>query len=377
MKRGAMGSGPLGAAIVKEFRQFVRDPILVFLVLWLYTIEVAICAFALTFDLNNEAVAVLDGDRTTASRALSDRFDRSSSFRVARRPRSEAEASELLDRGLARLVVVVPAGYQARLRSGESPPVQLLVDGTNSMTGRTVLGQARAIVIEESRSRLEGSARLARSLPRVDNRIRIWYNPALRFVLFVVLSMLAIGAYMVGVIHPAASIVKEKETGTIEQLMVTPLGPWKIILAKTLPTFAIGLLAFGPGLLVARAFGLSLHGDPIAFLVTTSTFLVSAIATGVLIGTVTATLQQALLVTFFVLFPVLFLSGTMTPIESMPGPIELASRLSPLRYYLEALLGIFLKGLSTTELVRPIAWMTGLGTALAVAAGALFRRKLV
>ncbi|MGK7311415.1 MAG: ABC transporter permease [Candidatus Longimicrobiales bacterium M2_2A_002] len=367
----------LGAAILKEFRQFFRDPILVILVLWLYTIEVAICAFALTFDINDEPVAVLDLDRTTASVALTDRFDRSPSFEIAQRPDTEEQVARSLERGTARLALVIPDGYQRRLMRDEEPAVQLLVDGTNSMTGRNVLGQAQALVVEESRARLRDARTLAGSLPLVDNRIRIRYNPSLRFVLFVVLSMLAIGAYMVGVIHPAASIVKEKETGTIEQLLVTPLGPARIILAKTLPTFVVALLAFGPGLLVARAFGLPLHGDPVAFLTATTAFLVSAIATGVLIGTLTSTLQQALLVTFFVLFPVLFLSGTMTPIESMPTAIELASRLSPLRYYLEALLGIFLKGLGTEALLRPIAWMTGLGAVLAAAAGLLFRKKII
>lgn len=371
-----MRGARLGSAVVKEFRQFARDPVLITLVLWLYTIEVAICAFALTFDLRDEPVALLDQDRSVASLTLADRLDRSASFRIATRPTTMRGVRDLLDSGSARLGLVIPPGYSEQLERGQTASVQLLVDGTNSMTGRTVLGQAQALVAEETRSRVEARGLSVARLGGVDNRIRVWYNPDLRFVYFVVLSMLAIGAYMVGVIHPAASIVKEKETGTIEQLAVTPLRPWEILLAKTLPTFVVGLLAFGPGLLVARAFGLPLTGDPVAFLIATSTFLVSAIATGVLIGTLTTTLQQALLVSFFVLFPVLFLSGTMTPIESMPAPIELASRLSPLRYYLEALLGVFLKDLSTAQLLRPIAWTGFLGVVLATVAADLFRRRL-
>lgn len=366
----------LGSAIRKEFRQFVRDPVLISLVLWLYTIEVAICAFALTFDLRDEPVALLDQDRSVASFTLADRFDRSASFRIAARPTTTNGVRELLDRGTARLALVIPPGYAEDLERGRTAAVQLLVDGTNSMTGRTALGQARALVAGETRDRIERRGLRAPGAGSVENRVRIWYNPDLRFVYFVVLSMLAIGAYMVGVIHPAASIVKEKETGTIEQLAVTPLRPWEILLAKTIPTFVVGLLAFGPGLLVARAFGLPLTGDPVAFLLATATFLVSAIATGVLIGSLTTTLQQALLVSFFVLFPVLFLSGTMTPIESMPAPIELASRLSPLRYYLEALLGVFLKDLNAAQLVRPIAWTGFLGIVLAAVAADLFRRRL-
>ena len=366
----------LGAAIRKEFRQFVRDPILMSLVLWLYTVEVAICAFALTFDLRDEAVAVVDLDRSTASRLLTGRFDRSPSFRIAASSVALTPATRLLDRGEARLVIVIPPGYEASLGRLEAPAVQLLVDGTNSMTGRTVLGEARALVAKENEARRRRAPAAGVPIPSIDNRIRVWYNPELRFVYFVVLSMLAIGAYMVGVIHPAASLVREKESGTIEQLVVTPLRRWEIVAAKTLPTFMVSLLAFGPGLLVARAFGLSLTGHPFAFLLSTTVFLVSAIATGVLIGALTSTLQQALLVTFFVLFPVLFLSGTMTPIESMPPAVELASRLSPLRYYLEALLGIFLKGLGTTDLLRPLGIMLTLGVALSVGAHAALRRTL-
>ncbi len=363
----------LSAAIRKELRQFVRDPVLMGLVLWLYTIEVAICAFALTFDLKDEPVAIIDEDRSTASMMLADRFDRSPSFRVAARSANPASARALLDGGAARLVVVIPLRFEERVERGDAAPVQLLVDGTNSMTGRTVLGEAQALVAKEGEVRWRGATA---SVPLIDNRIRVWYNPDLRFVYFVVLSMLATAAYMVGVIHPAASFVKEKESGTIEQLVVTPLRRWEIIVAKTLPTFVVGFLAFGPGLLVARAFGLSLAGDPLAFLIATSAFLVSSIATGVLIGGVTSTLQQALLVTFFVLFPVLFLSGTMTPIESMPRVVEAASRLSPLRYYLEALLGVFLKGVGTAELLRPIAVMLGLGAVLSGAAALSLRRTL-
>jgi drug efflux transport system permease protein len=186
--------------------------------------------------------------------------------------------------------------------------------------------------------------------------------------------MLAIAAYMVGVIHPAASIVKEKETGTIEQLVVTPLHKGEIVLAKTLPTLVVGLLGFGPGLLVARAFGVPFRGDPFTFVIVSAVFLASAAATGVLIASLTRTLQQALLVSFFVLFPVLFLSGTMTPIETMPRLVELATRLSPLRYYMDALLAIFMKGVGLSGLWRHLAWMAGLGTGLMAAGIVLFRR---
>lgn len=361
------------AAIAKEFRQFLRDPVLLILVFWLYTVEVVICAFALTFDLHDEPIAVVDLDRTQVSRALVDRFDRSSSFAVQYRVATEGEARKLVDEGDARLVLVVPDGFERDLDRDGTGDVQLLVDGTNSMTGRTALGQARGLLLRASRDELapgHGGA------VAIDNRIRILYNPSLRFVYFVVISMLALGAYIVGVIHPAASIVKEKESGTAEQLAVTPLKPTELLLAKTLPTFVVGLAAFGPGLLVARAFGVPFGGDPLTFILVSAVFMLGAVGTGVLIATLVRTLQQALLASFFVLFPILFLSGTMTPIETMPPIVQAFTRLSPLRYYVEALTGIFLKDVGLSVLWPQLVQMGVLGAAI-LALGALLLRREV
>ncbi|NIP58528.1 MAG: ABC transporter permease [Gemmatimonadetes bacterium] len=369
----------LGSAVTKEFRQFVRDPVLLILVLWLYTAEVVICAVALTFDLNDEPTGVVDLDRSRASRSLSNRFDRSASFAV-RPVGTEREARTMLDAGDLRMVVVIPRGFEETLRRGGGDHVQLLIDGTNSMTGRTALGQARGILLRASReeaARTLADAATASVGPSVDNRIRVLYNPGLRFAHFVVISMLALAAYMVGVIHPAASIVKEKESGTAEQLAVTPLGPGELLIAKTLPTFVVGLAAFGPGLLVARAFGVPFGGDPLTFTVVSSVFMLGAVGTGVLVASLVRTLQQALLVSFFVLFPVLFLSGTMIPIETMPPVVEALTRLSPLRYYVEALTGIFLKDLGLSVLWPQVLWLGTLGVGILGVGALQLRRRRV
>lgn len=148
----------------------------------------------------------------------------------------------------------------------------------------------------------------------------------------------------------------------------------EILVAKTLPSFVVGLAAFGPGLLVARAFGVPFGGDPVTFVVVSAVFMVGAVGTGVVVASVAKTLQQALLVTFFVLFPVLFLSGTMTPIETLPAVVEALTRLSPLRYYVEALTGIFLKDVGLEVLWPPVLRMAvGGGGTLGVGA-LLFRR---
>lgn len=389
-----MSLSRLAPAVTKEFRHFARDPVLITLVLWLYTVEIVLCAVSLTFDLNEEPVGVLDLDRSVASRELVSTLDRSASFAVRHRPSSEARAGELLDRGRVRMVVVIPGTFGERLDRGEAADLQLLLDGTNSMVAMTALGVAWRQVADFSRRRLERTVEPGGSMPvssgpnattvsardgalAIENRMRLWYNPGLRFVYFVVISMIALAAYMVGVIHPAASIVKEKESGTIEQLAVSPLTSVELVLAKTLPTFVIGFLALGPALLIARLFGVPFRGSPVDFALLSAVFLVSAIGTGVLIASAVRTLQQALLVAFFVLFPVMFLSGTMTPIESMPDFLQSVSLFSPLRHYMEALLGVLLKGVGLGVLWPQLLWMAGLGLALFAGSFAFFRRRLV
>lgn len=372
-----LAAGRLAAAVRKEFRQFLRDPVLLFLVLWLYTIEVAICAFSLTFDLREEPIAVLDLDRTDASVELVDRFERSSSFDVAFSPSRDDQARALIDRGETRLVVVIPRGFEEELQRRLDSSVQYLVDGTNSMMAMTTLGAARALAADASLELADGRLGALPRAPWIENRPRVLYNPEIRFVYFVAISMIALGAFMVGMVLPAASIVKEKERGTIEQLLVTPLTPAEIIAAKVLPTFAIGLVSLGPAVLVTRAFGVPVRGDPFTFGLLSAAFLLSAMGSGVLIATFVRTLQQALLVSFMVIMPLMAISGTMTPVESMPPALQSLSRMSALRYYVESLLGVFLKGVGLEVLWPQLAWMLGLGTALFAVSVYQFRRRLV
>ena len=186
--------------------------------------------------------------------------------------------------------------------------------------------------------------------------------------------MITLASMMVGVIQPAASIVREKEAGTIEQLMVTPISLTELFVAKTLPTLVMCLLALFPSLLVAHAFDVPMRGGLAAFVFLTGIFLVSAISLGVLIASVTRTLQQALLVSFFGLFPLLFLSGTIVPVESMPRALQIASLASPLRHYMEVILSVFLKGAGLAQLWPQTLALLGIGAVLFAAALVAFRR---
>ncbi len=362
----------LASLLVKETIQFSRDRVMVILILWLYTVEVVICTYALTFDVKQLPSVAVDLDRTPASRSLVERFAVSEAFDLVAQPPSMEAASRWLQQGKASLVLGLPQAFERKLQRDEAPAVQLLLDGTNSNTAATARGYAIQIIDGFQQDWApQGAMR-----PAVRPAVRVWYNPAQTMTSFMALSMIALAALMVGVIHPAASIVREKEVGTIEQLMVTPIRTGELFLAKTAPTLAMGLLSVFPSLLIVWWFGVPLRGSLVLFLLLTALFLFSAIGIGVLVATVSRTLQQALLLSFFGLFPLMFLSGTFVPVESMPPALQYLSLVSPLRYYMDIILGVFLKGAGLAELWIQATALAVIGAALFVLALSAFRRHI-
>ena len=362
----------LRSLLLKELIQFSRNKVISLLILYLYTAEVIICTVALSFDVKHLPLAILDFDRTPVSRTLESSFFAGDDFKLAGHPSSEAEASAMLQTGRAALALIIPAGFARDLNRGVAPALQILLDGTNSNTAAIARGYALKVVDLFHRS----LPSMADAAPvGVQPVLRVWYNPDLTFARFNVLSMIGLAALLAGVIVPAASIVREREVGTIEQLMVTPIGTSELFLAKTLPTLFMGLLATFPSLLIVWWFGVPLRGSLALFLALTALFLVSAIGIGVLVASVTRTLQQALLLAFFGLFPIMFLSGTLVPIKSMPDFLQKLSLLSPVRYYTDIILGIFLKGAGLAELWPQTVGLLVIGAALFGCSLLIFRRQ--
>lgn len=362
----------LTSLLLKEFIQFSRNKVVLFLILWLYTVEVVVCTVALSFDVKHLPLAILDFDRTPESRTLERGFLAGEEFKLVGHPASEAEMSNMLQSGQAMLAITIPAGFARDLGRGAAPSIQILLDGTNSSTAAIARGYALKVVdlFHQSIAGMPATATAS-----VQPVLRVWYNPDLTFTRFMVLSMIGLAAFMAGVICPAASIVREREVGTIEQLMVTPIGTGELFLAKTLPTLLMGLLAIFPSLLIAWWFEVPLRGSLVVFLALTALFLASAIGIGVLVASVARTLQQALLLAFFGLFPVMFLSGTVVPIKSMPDFLQSLSLLSPLRYYTDIILSIFLKGAGLAELWPQAVALAAIGTLLFGCSALIFRRQ--
>lgn len=353
----------------KEFQQLRRDPILLILIGWLFTVEVILCAYALSFDLRDAPVAIVDLDGTPASRELTGRIDRSGEFRIAARRVEAAEAGRVLDRDAALAVVTIPSGWsRARLR-GEDPAVGLVVDGSNSASASAVRSYLLGLLAAPPETALPGGYGAA-----VESRTRVWYNPNLETVYFMVLSMIALGGLLVGVVHPAAFLVKEREEGTIEQLAVSPASAWEVVGAKSMATFATGMAGFGVALGLVAWFDLPIRGDLLLYGLAAAIFLASAIGLGVLLATWARDLRQALLLSFFGLIPVMFLSGTMVPLENMPAPIRVTAQASPLTHFVEILLGVFLKGQGLATLGPHLAVMALLGGTLYAAGLFRFRR---
>ena len=357
----------LAAAVRKEFRQFLRDRLVVALVIFLYTAEIAMCTMALSFDVRNLKLAVYDGDRSQLSARLVERFTATEYFGELLPAASLREVDGLLDAARADLALVIPPGFAQGLAAGRPSEVQVLLSGVNSNTANAARGYAATIVGRFAHDLLmEQAARqgATRALPSVVAEVRVWYNPQLEFKRFMAISMLVTAGLAAGVITAAAGLVREKETGTIEQLVVTPLRSRELIAAKAAPPFTVGMLALAPGLAVAKAFGVPLAGSVALFVAASALALAAFLAIGFFIGTLARTLQQALLLTFFVLFPLMFLSGTVVPIESTPLAMRALSYLSPVRYYMELALGILMKGVGLEVLWPQLA-------ALAAAAGVL------
>jgi ABC-2 type transport system permease protein len=360
----------LAGLFVKELIQLLRDRVVLILILWLYTVEVVICAVALSFEVDDMPLAIVDLDQSAASRALAERFLVSDAFESAGMPDTSVEAAAWLQSGRARVALVIPETFQRSLARGDRAVVQLLLDGTNSNVAAQARSNALGIVAQFNALDMTGTYLAAGVVPVV----RVWYNSDQSYTPFVVLSMIALAALMVGMIHPAASIVREKESGTIEQLRVTPIGRAELFIAKTLPTMLIGLISVFPSLLIVWWFGVPLRGSLLVFMVLTAIFLVSAVALGVLIAAFSTTLQQALLLSFFVLFPAMFLSGTIAPVESMPKALQTLSLASPLRHYMDVILGVFLKGAGIDVLWPQALALLLIGSLLFAIAAVVFRR---
>lgn len=330
----------------KEFRQIVRDQRTLLILLFVPAFFLLLYGYALNFDIRHVRLAVEDNDRTADSRRLVSAFINSGYFDLVASVRSEAEIERLLDRGDARAVLVIPEGLGRRLRTGQTVPVQVLIDGENANTATTVMGYALTILRSVSSEYQVEMVNMPARAPLVSAEPRVWYNPQLRSTLFLVPGLIAYIAMITAVVSTALSVVREIERGTMEQVRMSPVGTVPYVVGKTVPYFVISLLsAFGVVLASMALFGLPMRGSWLLLLLAISLFLAGALALGLLISTIAETQQVAFQLALLTSFlPTLMLSGFIFPISSMPAVVQAATYVVPARYFLVALRSIVLKG---------------------------------
>lgn len=374
----------LASLIRKEFLQIRRDIAILVLVIYAFA-EIVLCGWALTMDIRHIPTAVLDRDSSPASRALLDRFRHADAFKVMFYPTNEADLDQLLDSGQATLGLIVEPGFGRDLAQGQPTRIQAITDGTETNASLLSLSYVSQIVrrysseVEVTRLDRAGLARASGAWPAIVNNVRAWYLPGMTYIHFSMVSMVTLAVVMVGILLAAAGIVREKEAGTLEQLMVTPIRPVELILAKVIPMVVLEVAGLALGVALSYlVFGVAPRGDLSATLVlffalSTLAFLASA-GVGIWVATVAKNFQQALLLSFFILFPTMFLSGTLVPISAMPVWLQWISFISPMRHYLSLALSLFLKGVGL-EVVWPHAALLVAFTAAIMGIGLVRLRR--
>ena len=335
----------------KELRQIWRDRRTLLIVLFVPVFLLVLYGYALNFDIRDIALGVEDRDGSVESRALVSAFVQSGYFEFVARLDGEEEIEQLMNRGTLRAALVIPERYGERFRTGHAASVQVIVNGDNASTGATIVGYVTRIVREAA-----AGATASRLSAPVRVEPRIWYNPELRSTLFLVPGLIAFIAMIVGVTSTALSIVREKETGTMEQVRMAPIGSVSFVIGKTIPYL---FLSFASSIFIVfmsmALFDLPMRGSWWALVAAIVLFLAGALGTGLLISTVAETqliaFMMGLLLTFL---PTFILSGFIFPISSMPWALQVITFLVPARYFLVVLRGILLKGSTLTTLATPI-----------------------
>lgn len=365
----------------KEFRSVLRDPRMRMVIIGVPVIQTLVLGYAVTLNVRHVALAVIDRDGTPASRELVARFTGSEYFEAIAHTQDAEAARALVDAGRAAAILQINAGYQESLHAGRTTPVQLIVDGSDSNTARFVVNYSAQIAATANQSWVLEQAlrRAGRTVPvgSVDLQPRAWFNADLESRNFYVPGVIALLVMLVGLMLTAMSIVREKEAGTIEQIMVTPIRPVEFILGKCAPFVAI---CFFNTCLVSAVglfwFAIPFRGSFALLLLGTALFLLSVLGIGLFISTVSGTQQQAMMTTFFFFFPAMLFSGFIFPIANMPAVFQWLSLLDPLRYFLVIIRGVFLKGVGLEVLWPQYLALLALGVVVLAFAVGRFRKTL-
>ncbi|MDA8084667.1 MAG: ABC transporter permease [Nitrospiraceae bacterium] len=361
--------------VIKEFIQLFRDRRMKAIVFVIPVIQLMVFGYAVTTDVTDISLAVFDLDKSAESRELFRRMESSGYFTVRYFAGSPEETQDLLDRGLVTVALQVNRGFSEAIRKGRPAEVQVLLDGTDSNTAQVAMDYAGRIIRKYGRDLAPQAAEQGQ--PRVALATRAWYNPELLSRNYNVPGVIAFVIMLTCLLLTSMAIVREREIGTMEQLMVTPIRPLELMLGKTIPFALIGF--FDMIMITAAAilkFDIPIRGSFPLLCAATAIYLLSVLGMGLFISTVSRTQQQALMATFLLYIPAVLLSGFMFPINNMPHVIQYFTYLNPLRYFLVIVRGIFLKGNGVDILWPQMAALLLIGLGVMAVSSLRFRKRL-
>jgi ABC-2 type transport system permease protein len=364
--------------IHKEFIHISRDPRTLVIMIVMPLVMLILIGYAATTDIEHLRTAVYDGDKSPQSRNLIEAYRASNSFDfVAFVPREE-DLTYMVDHGDVRGALVIPAGYGQDILAQDKAQVAFLIDGSDPTAANTAfaasqqVGQAVSIELIEQRL-----GRTVSTMPGVEVRPRVWYNPNLESSYFMIPGMIVMVLFVFTILFTATSIVRERELGTIEQLIVTPIRPIELIVAKVLPyvliSFVVVIEVLTIGVLL---FGVPINGSVPLLLGLSGLFLLTSLGVGILVSSTATTQHEALLMTFATALPTVYLSGLLFPIEAMPRWLQLITYLVPARYAMVIMRGIILKGVGLSVLMEQVVAVLIFSTIVVILAATRFKKKL-
>ena len=366
--------------IRKEFIQIFRDPRTLGLIIVMPIIQLFLLGYAATTDVRNVPIAVWDQSRSPESRALLDAFRAADYFNVAYDVHSQEDVQILIEQGDVRGALLIPPDYSLRLLEGDAQ-VSMILDGSDATVGTTALSTARLIGQSHSTQVLtEQAARQGRAAavqPPLEVRTQVWYNPDLRSAHFMIPGVIGMVLYAIMAMLTATAVVRERERGTIEQLIVTPIRPWELLTGKVLPYVILGFFNTAEVLLIGHFwFGVPIRSDISLIVATSGLLLLSSLGIGLFASTVAHTQQEALLTVFMTILPGVFVSGFLFPLEAMPRFLQIISYAIPLRYYLVIIRSLLLKGVGAAAIQGEIIALAIFGVVIMTIASLRFRKRL-
>jgi len=362
--------------IRKEFRQIFRNKFLSRAILLVPVVQMLILVPAITFELKRVDLAISDNDHSHESRALISRLEGSSFFRVTANALNEKEAESLLFAGNSEMVLIIPSGFSKALSGFETPKIQILADAVNATSAQLEWAYINGIIRDYNNDIILNSATFSQLPKGITVANRYWYNPDLNYKYYMLPGVLVILVTAIGMLLAGLNMVKEKESGTIEQINVTPLKKSHLIISKVIPFFIIGLIDLAIGLVIGKlTFDIPFEGSILLLFLAAAIFITAVLGLALFFSTLASTQQQYMFIAFFFIMIFVLMSGIFTPAESMPLWAQRFNIVNPVAYLMRVNRMVMLKGSGFNDIAGDLAWLTGLAFVFLSFAIRMYRKR--